>query len=623
MGMADAATVLFGQFLRFSADKPLWPDRDRFVLSAGHGSMLLYGLLHLCGYADFPLQELKNFRQPDSRAAGHPEYGMGGGIETTTGPLAQGLGNAVGMALAERTLAAEFGEEICNHRTWVIAGDGCLMEGLSHEAASLAGHLRLSKLTVLFDDNGISIDGATTLAQSDDVTARFAAYGWHVISCDGHDEKALANAMQEAIAADKPTLIACKTVIGFGAPTKQGTAAAHGAALGEEEVAAARRALGWSSPPFEIPDDIMSEWRAIGKRGDDEQAGWLERLEKHPRRAAFERRQSGALPDGWDGALDDWLAEIAKTRPAMATRQAGGMVLERLIGKLPELIGGSADLTGSNNTHVGQKAIHSGDYGGRYIHYGVREHGMAAAMNGMALHGGLIPYGGTFLVFSDYCRPAIRLAALMRVRVVFVMTHDSIGLGEDGPTHQPIEHLAALRAIPNLRVWRPCDAAETAECWRLSLLRHSPSLLALSRQKLPTISSGKQSLCSRGAYPLAGAGDSSHLTLAASGSEVALALAARDILAQENINAAVVSVPSLELFYEQDEKWRRQVISPQAPLLVIEAASPMAWRLPDSPACDYQCLGTFGISAPADAAFSRFGFTPDAIAAKAKRLLRV
>ena len=618
MGMADVATVLYSRFLKFSATEPLWADRDRFVLSAGHGSMLLYGLLHLCGYTDFPLEQLKNFRKLGSRAAGHPEYGAGGGIETTTGPLGQGLANAVGMAMAERMLAAEFGDELCSHHTWVISGDGCLMEGISHEAASLAGHLKLSKLTVLFDDNGISIDGATTLTQSDDVPARFAAYGWKVVTCDGHNEQEITAAMQQAVDSTVPTIIACRTIIGFGAPNKQGTAATHGSALGEDEVAAARDALDWTHPPFDVPDDIRTTWLAFGSRGDDERKKWQERLANHPQREEFERRQSGILPTGWSNTIDDWQAEIAKTKPAMATRQASGFTLEQLVPKIPELIGGSADLTGSNNTATGQQAMTADNYGGRYIHYGVREHGMAAAMNGMALHGGVVPYGGTFLVFSDYCRPAIRLAALMGVQVIFVMTHDSIGLGEDGPTHQPVEHLAALRAIPHLRVWRPCDALETAECWRLALLHKAPSVLALSRQKLPTLSAGKQSLCKHGAYILAAADTKADIALAASGSEVSLAMATRELLAAENINATVVSVPSLELFEEQDDQWRQQVIPDGMPLLIIEAATSRSWRMP---AAAYQCLDDFGVSATAADAFNHFGFTPESIAIKAKQLL--
>lgn len=623
--MADVAAVLFADFLKFSAAAPDWHDRDRFVLSAGHGSMLLYALLHLTGYADFPLAQLKNFRQLHSRAAGHPEYGNGGGIETTTGPLAQGFANGVGMAIAEKTLAAQFGKALCDHRTWVIAGDGCLMEGLSHEAAELAGHLRLSKLTVLFDDNGISIDGAVSLAQSGDVLRRFESCGWRAERVDGHNPAQLRAAIQRAMDDDRPALVACRTIIGKGAPTKQGSAAAHGAPLGADEAKAAKASFGWRHAPFVIPAAIARQWQKVGKRGDIEVVKWRRRLQKHPQSAEFLRRAEGKLPQGWREALQQWQKDNRQSKPAMATRQASGKVLELLAPKMPELLGGSADLTGSNNTRAGQKVITAASPDGGYIHYGVREHLMAAAMNGIALHGGFIPYGGTFLVFSDYCRPPIRLAAMMKIRAVYVMTHDSIGLGEDGPTHQPIEHLASLRVMPNLRVWRPCDAEETAQCWQLALMRKDgPSLLALSRQSLPYCNVPPKA-CAAGGYIIgaaAGKDGNADMTIAASGSEVHLALAAKLQLAKAGIDAAVVSVPCLELFNEQKESLRRKVII-NKPLLAVEAASPLPWLTLSPLASGIKVCGinTYGVSAPAKAAFARFRQTPQAITTAAKKLL--
>ena len=618
MGMADVAAVLFADILKFSAANPKWHDRDRFVLSAGHGSMLLYALLHLTGYADFPMTQLKNFRQPGARAAGHPEYGNGGGIETTTGPLAQGFANGVGMAIAEKTLGAQFGKTLCDHRTWVIAGDGCLMEGLSHEAAELAGHLQLSKLTVLFDDNGISIDGAVSLTQSSDILRRFESYGWRAESCDGHNPQQLHRAMQNAINDKRPTLIACRTIIGKGAPNKQGSAAAHGAPLGADEAAAAKASFGWQHKPFIIPADIAKQWRHIGKLGDVEFGKWQKRLHSHPQAAEFLRRMNGKLPQGWRGELQKWQNEMRQTRPAMASRLASGKTLELLTPKMPELLGGSADLTGSNNTRAGQKIISAHSPDGGYIHYGVREHAMAAAMNGISLHGGFIPYGGTFLVFSDYCRPSLRLAAMMHIRAVYVMTHDSIGLGEDGPTHQPVEHLASLRLIPNLRVLRPCDAEETAQCWQLALQRKDgPTLLALSRQALPYCDAPKDA-CASGGYIISGINGKSRadMTIAASGSEVQLALAAQKQLKKSDINAAVVSVPCLELFNQQKESYRRQVII-KKPLLVIEAASPMPWMSLSPLASTIKICGIneYGISAPAKDAFTHFNLTPRTITA--------
>src|SRR5258708_3417063 len=510
MGMADVATVLFQKFLKFDPSDPHWPDRDRFILSAGHGSMLLYSLLYLTGYADMTLEQLKHFRQLGSKTAGHPEYGHASGIETTTGPLGQGLGNSVGFALAELSLRQRFGADVVDHFTYVISGDGCLMEGVGQEAITLAGHLGLGRLIVLFDDNGISIDGPTSLSTSEDHKKRFAAAGWHVQGIDGHDPEAVTRAIRKARKiADKPSLIACKTIIGYGAPNKQGTAATHGSALGKDEVAAAREKLGWPYPPFEIPEPVFSAWRKIGRRGKSARRKWAKRhgAMAEPDRAEVDRRQKGDIPAVVDETIAAFKAKIAAEKPAWATRTSSQEVLEVINPVLPDTIGGSADLTGSNNTKTATlKPQTVADPAGRYVYYGIREHAMAAAMNGLALHGGIIPYGGTFLVFTDYCRPSIRLAALMGIRVIYVMTHDSIGLGEDGPTHQPVEHLPALRAIPNLQVLRPADAIETAECWQIALeSRKAPSVIALTRQNVPTVrSAGDENLCRRGAYILAG-----------------------------------------------------------------------------------------------------------------------
>ena len=637
MGMADAALVLFAKRLRFVADRPGWPDRDRFVLSAGHGSMLLYGLLHLVGADDFPMAEIRRFRQLGAKTAGHPEFGAAPGIETTTGPLGQGIANAVGMALAERILNAEFGDDLVNHKTWCVAGDGCLMEGVSHEAASLAGHLKLSRLKILFDDNQISIDGPTSLAVSDNHRKRFEAQGWHSAACDAHDFESVEAALNEAAAADRPSLICCRSVIGFGAPTKGGTAAAHGAPLGPEECEAARKRLGWDHPPFEIPENIARAWRDIGTRNADAYAEWQARLEASPRRDEFvSRAVKNELPKGWDAALREWEKTAARERPKMATRAASGESLKRLLPLVPALVGGSADLTGSNNTKAGKNVLAPGNWSG-HAHYGVREHAMAGAMNGLALHGGVIPYGGTFLIFSDYCRPAIRLSALMGRRVVYVMTHDSIGLGEDGPTHQPVEHLPSLRRIPNLRVHRPCDAVETAECWRLALARSDgPTLLALTRQGVPGLrGDASENMCAHGGYVLAeaeetgkdGEGDGKKdgwerdVTLAASGSEVGVMMAAREILASEGIRAAVISMPCLELFAGRSGSYRERVIPHGVPLVVCEAAiADDAWRA-HAGRVSFVCLTDFGASAPGAELFRHFGITPEAAAAKARELV--
>ncbi len=621
MGMADVATVLFQEFVKLDPEAPDWADRDRFVLSAGHGSMLLYGVLHLLGYADMTLEELKSFRQLGARTAGHPEHGHAGGIETTTGPLAQGLANAVGMALAERLMRERFGVELVDHRTWVIAGDGCMMEGLSHEAASLAGHLRLDRLVVLYDDNGISIDGAVDLAFSDDTLARFTAYGWRTRRIDGHDPETIREALRWAEGGTAPTLIACRTVIGHGAPTKAGTAATHGAPLGSAEVEGVRTALDWPHPPFEVPDEVVAAWRAAGRRSQTAREAWQARLEASPARTAFEAAIGGRLPSGWDMELAAHKAKLVETRPTIATRVASQQALTALTGAIPELLGGSADLTGSNNTKTERLVPISGTGGGRYVYWGVREHAMAAAMNGLALHGGFIPYGGTFLVFSDYSRPAIRLAALMGIRVIHVLTHDSIGLGEDGPTHQPIEHLAALRAIPNLWVFRPADAIETAECWELAVARDDgPSAIALSRQNLPSVrTSVEENLAARGAYVLADTTASRALTLLATGSEVALALAAKEELDADGIPVAVVSMPCWELFEQQPINWRHAVLG-AAPRLAIEAASPFGWTRYVASEEDVMGMQGFGASAPAAHLYEHFGITVAAIVDRGRAL---
>jgi len=617
MGMADVATVLWTQFLKHDPERPDWPDRDRFVLSAGHGSMLLYALLHLTGYADMTMDEIRNFRQLGSRTPGHPEYGHATGIETTTGPLGQGLANAVGMALAERMLAAEYGELI-DHYTYVVAGDGCLMEGISHEAISLAGHLRLGRLIVLFDDNRISIDGPTALAVSDDQLGRFEACGWHVASVDGHEPDAISAALAAARNNPRPSLIACRTVIGYGAPTKAGTAATHGSPLGEDEVAGAREQLGWTAAPFELPAAIAEAWRVAGARCRPLREDWDARHAAHPRRAAFDARIAGTLPNRLAGAIAEFKRKASEAAPAIATRQSSQNVLETVQPLMPAMVGGSADLTGSNNTKTkAMQPVTADDYSGRYIYYGVREHGMAAAMNGIALHGGFLPYGGTFLVFTDYCRPAIRLSALSGLRVVYVMTHDSIGLGEDGPTHQPIEHLASLRAMPNIRVFRPADSIETAECWQLALeAAKTPSIIALTRQGVPTVRTAHidENLCAKGGYVLADASGARRATILATGSEVSIALAARDNLEADGIATAVVSLPCWELFDAQPAEYRRVVLG-DAPRVSIEAAATFGWERYVGP--DGASIGMhgFGASAPAPALYKHFGITAEAVIA--------
>ncbi|MFZ4122821.1 MAG: transketolase [Caulobacterales bacterium] len=625
MGMADVATVLFARHLKFDPTNAQWPDRDRFVLSAGHGSMLLYALLHLSGYEDMTLEEIKQFRQWGSKTAGHPEYGHAQGIETTTGPLGQGFANAVGMAVAEAHLAARY-PDLVDHHTWVIAGDGCLMEGISQEALGLAGRLNLKKLIVLWDDNQISIDGAIALSDVTDQKARFEASGWGVLTVDGHDALAIDAVLHQAKASDRPTLVACKTKIGYGSPKKAGTKSAHGEPLGAEELVATKAALGWPHGPFEIPNDIRTQWAAIGARGKANRQAWEERLKSSPNRQAFIAAIDPQIPAPAEAALLTHAAKMAAEKPAIATRAASGAALEAVFASWPSLIGGSADLTGSNNTLVkGTPVFAEGAYDGRYINYGVREHAMAAAMNGMALHGGIVPYGGTFLCFADYARPAIRLAALMGIRVVHVMTHDSIGLGEDGPTHQPVEHLASLRAIPGLSVFRPADAVETAECWALALAEPTvPAVIALSRQATPTLrDDASENLSARGAYELAPAqGGECQVALFSSGTEVAIALAARDLLHASGVPTRVVSCPCFELFAEQDEDYQATLIGPPEELRIgIEAAIGQGWW--ETFEIDaFVGMDSFGASAPAKDLYTRFGLTAEAVAEAAQDMLR-
>ena len=621
MGMADAATTLYRKFLKFDAAAPDWFDRDRFVLSAGHGSMLLYALLHLTGHEGMGIAQLKTFRQLHSPAAGHPEYGEHPGIEMTTGPLGQGFATSVGMALAERMLAAKFGKSLVDHRTWVVAGDGCLQEGVSHEAASLAGHLKLNKLTVLWDDNSISIDGATSMSTSEDTLKRFSAYGWATRRIDGHNFEELAAALAFAQKSSKPTIIACKTIIGFGAPTKAGTAGVHGAALGGAEAEAAKKALGWNHLPFVVPDEIYAPWHEAGARGASTRRAWLKRLAKHPMRAEFERVMQGKLPEGWAETMSAYKAQLAEQKPKLATRQSSQKALEVLVQAVPELVGGSADLTGSNLTLIkGMGDVTPGNYAGRYIYYGIREFGMAAAMNGIALHGGLIPYGGTFFVFTDYMRPAIRLAALMHTRAIHVLTHDSIGLGEDGPTHQPIEHLASLRAMPNVLVLRPADAIETAEAWEIAIKNtKGPSLLVLSRQGVPAVrdvANGNKT--ARGAYVLADANGPRAATIIATGTEVSLAMGAKKKLAEQGIEVAVVSAPCFELFAQQAPEYQKEVLG-TAPRIGVEAASGFGWERWLGPDGIFIGMNGFGASAPAEILYEHFGITEAAILAAVKK----
>ncbi len=623
MGMADAATALYSRVLKFDAADPHWPDRDRFVLSAGHGSMLLYALLHLTGHAGMEMEQIKRFRQLHSATAGHPEHGEHPAIEATTGPLGQGLGMAVGMALAERMLAARFGKSLVDHRTWVIAGDGCLMEGISHEAIGLAGHLQLEKLTVLWDDNSVSIDGATSLSTSEDQLRRFAAAGWAVKRVDGHDFAQVAAALQASLRSKKPSLIACKTIIGLGAPTKAGTNGVHGSALGATEAQAAKLALGWNELPFTVPDGIAERWLAVGARGASARRSWLKRLARHPQRSDFERAMAGKLPESFHEAVAALRSDIAEKKPKIASRQASQKVLDALVPSLPEMVGGSADLTGSNLTFVkGMGYVSPGSYAGRYIHYGIREFGMAAASNGLALHGGLIPYDATFFVFTDYMRPAIRLGAIMRQRVIHVMTHDSIGLGEDGPTHQPVEHLASLRAMPHLHVFRPADAMETAEAWELAIRRaDGPSMLVLTRQALPTMRTDTaENRSARGGYVLAEAEGARAATLVATGSEVAIAMEARALLASDGVSVAVVSLPCWELFDQQEPSYRDQVLG-GVPRFGIEAAVSFGWDRWLGPDGVFIGMTGYGASAPFEELYTEFGITAEAVAIAVRKRL--
>ncbi|WP_292070895.1 transketolase [Brevundimonas sp. UBA7534] len=625
MGMADVATVLFSKFLKFDASRPDWADRDRFILSAGHGSMLIYALLHLTGYKAATKEELSNFRQWGSKTAGHPEYGHMPGVEVTTGPLGQGLATSVGFALAERHLAAKYGEDLVDHRTWVIAGDGCLMEGVSQEAIALAGRLKLSKLTVLWDDNEITIDGKVSLSDATDQKARFKAAGWAVRVIDGHSMSEIKAALKWATRQDKPTLIACKTKIGKGAATMEGSHKTHGAALGAAEIAATRLGLAWDHDPFEMPETILSAWRKVGRRGAKDRKAWEARLAASAQATDFTRAMKGDLPEGAFDALNAKIAELVETQPAQATRQSSGAALEQVFAAIPELVGGSADLTGSNNTFVKDTPIlDAPTYEGRYVNWGIREFGMAAAMNGLALHGGVIPYGGTFMVFSDYSRPAIRLGALMGVRAIHVLTHDSIGLGEDGPTHQPVEHLAALRAIPNLLVFRPADTVEAMECWKVALeTKTAPSALALSRQKTPAVRTvaSSENLSAKGAYEIKAANGEAKVTLFGTGTELALALKAAETLEAEGTPTRVVSVPCFELFEQQDAAYQASLIGRGTVRVAVEAAIKQGWERFIGEDGAFVGMSGFGASAPAEVLYEKFGITAEAVVAAAKARL--
>ena len=626
MGMADAATALFSEHMTFDASQPYWPNRDRFILSAGHGSMLIYAYLYLTGYQDMSLDEIKNFRQWGAKTAGHPEFGHATGIETTTGPLGQGIANAVGMAMAERHKAALFGPELVDHYTYVIAGDGCLMEGVSHEAASMAGHMKLGRIIVLFDDNGISIDGPTSLTVSEDTTKRYEAYGWQVLSCDGHDQEAVSAAIAQAKSDDRPSLIRCKTTIGYGAPTKKGTSGIHGAPLGSDEIAGTRQALDWPHEPFDIPQPILDAWRAVGAKGANAFAAWQDRLQNSAHKAAFDKLESGDFDNDVNEAIAAYKEKLAADPQKVATRVASQKAIEALVPAVPAMFGGSADLTGSNNTRVGTHDIFNADnHSGTYIHYGVREHGMAAAMNGIALHGGLVPFGGTFLVFTDYCRPSIRLSALMEQRVIYVMTHDSIGLGEDGPTHQPVEHVASLRAMPNVNVFRPADIVETAEAWQIAMTSHNtPSILALSRQGLPQLRLGDDiadNKSARGGYELRAASSAAKVTLLATGSEVAIADEARQMLEQDGIATKLVSVPCLDILMRQDEAYLNELLGENTVQIAVEAGIAQGWSDLIGRKGTFIGMTGFGASAPAGTLYEKFGITAEAIVAVAKQKL--
>jgi transketolase len=616
MGAADVATVLFTKVMKFDSADPHWPDRDRFVLSAGHGSMLLYSALYLLGYEDMTIDQIKNFRQLNSKTPGHPEHGFASGVEATTGPLGQGIANGVGMAVAEAHLSAEFGADLVDHHTWVLCGDGDLMEGISQEAIALAGHLQLNKLTLIWDDNHVTLDGKLEDEDSTDQHDRFRAVGWHTISVDGHDQDAVEEALLAARASTRPTMIAARTTIGFGAPTKAGTSKVHGSPLGAEELAGAKKNLGITYPAFVVPNETIDAWRTAGERGAPARAAWRARLAASDKRQEFERRQKGDLPPGYQPALAELKRKFAADKPKLASRKASQNVLEVINGVLPGTFGGSADLTSSNFTNTSQTLpVVPGDLSGRYMRYGVREHAMAAAMNGIALHGGLLPYGGTFLTFTDYARPAIRLSALMRQRVVYVMTHDSIGLGEDGPTHQPVEHLTALRAIPDLQVLRPADATETLECWQIAVAStENPSILALSRQNLPALRTEfvEENLSARGAYVIAG-DTSADVVIFATGSEVAIAIDGQKALAERGVAAKVVSVPSMELFFQQSQDYRDEVIGKPRARVAVEAGVRMSWDRLLGDSGRFVGMHSFGASAPIDALYEHFDITPSAV----------
>lgn len=617
MGCADIATVLFTKVMKFDPANSHWPDRDRFILSAGHGSMLLYSSLYLLGYKDMTIDQIKNFRQLGFKTAGHPEFGHAEGIETTTGPLGQGLANSVGFAVAEAKLAAEFGSDIVDHFTWVLAGDGCLMEGISQEAISLAGHLKLNKLVVIWDNNNITIDGKVSNADSTDQIARFKAVGWNTIEIDGHDQDAIEKALNDAKkSTDKPTLIAAKTTIGFGAPKKAGTEKVHGAPLGAEELAGAKAALGIDYPAFEIPAHILEAWRAAGTRSQNLRGEWEARLAKSEKKAEFERRMAGKLPADFDAAMAAYKEKLVADKPKVASRKASQMALEVINRTVPETLAGSADLTHSNLTNTPETLPFQADNRlGRYMMYGIREHEMGAAMNGVALHGGLIPYGGTFMVFTDYARPAIRLSALMEQRVIYVMTHDSIGLGEDGPTHQPVEHLTALRAIPNLLVFRPADAVETAECWELAMKSEkAPSILALSRQNLPAVrtENSTENKSAKGAYTLVGPADADAVIFA-TGSEVAIAVEAQKALTEQGVKARVVSVPSMELFAKQSDAYKAEVLGKAKARVAVEAGIEMSWSKLLGDKGRFVGMHSFGASGPIEALYAHFGITSKAV----------
>ena len=628
MGMADVATVLFKYHLRFNPKNPNWLNRDRFILSAGHGSMLLYSLLHLTGYESVSIKDIKNFRQLNSICAGHPEYKKGTGIETTTGPLGQGLGNAVGMAIAEEIYRKKFGSDIINNKTYVIASDGDLMEGISHEVMSLAGHLKLKNLIVFFDNNKISIDGSTSLSVSDNYKRRFQSYGWNFLEINGHNEKQITKAISKASKSNKPTIISCKTVIGFGSPNKSGKASSHGSPLGEDEIKLVRKKLKWNNKPFEIPQEILNEWREIGNKGEKLEKKWQENINKKNSKIKtnLEENYLNSELEGLESLIEKEKTKYFDTKPSLATRQCSMATIESILNLLPQLIGGSADLSGSNNTKTNNsKVINSKNFDGNYIHYGVREHGMSSIMNGLALYGGLIPYGGTFLIFSDYSKPSIRLSALMGLKVIYIFSHDSIGLGEDGPTHQPIEQLAGLRAIPNLNVFRPADINETLECWEIALKSNgTPSAIALSRQKVPYINSKntRENKSKKGAYVVNITSHESNVTIVASGTEVELALKVQEKLKESNIHSKVVSMPCMELFDKQPEDFRNDIIEKNSLVVTLEAGSVISWQKYIKNKGMNIGIDQFGESAPYKDVYNHFGLSEEKITNFIQKKLR-